>query len=140
MRTHRSFFNNGSIRCVIPLNSENKVNGIVLRYFSSGKLDMETMYENEVKHGKCNSYDENSGVLYTESLYNNGKLVSKKYYFSSGKIKSIINYKNNKKHGYLLRYHRNGQLESETYYFDDVRKGPVRCYDRKGNLSGKFYY
>lgn len=78
-------------------------------------------YENDkIADGTYKEYNE-SGEVYKELTYKNGKKHGKEIRYSQKIVKSVENYENGKKHGEQKHYAFNGQLMSLAHYYQGTR-------------------
>jgi antitoxin component YwqK of YwqJK toxin-antitoxin module len=105
--------------------------GISYYYYDNGKLQYQTNFQDNRKHGEGLEYDQN-GVVISEYVYRNDITISKV---------SINRYdRNGEKTGTWKTFHENGKTKEESYYKNGKLNGYVKEYDEKGKMiSSKRY-
>ena len=142
--------------------------GKARRYFANGKLEKE--YENREgrRQGLFKAFHPN-GVLARESTYENNYLTGvNRLYDSSGVLREELSYKDHLTPLDIIHlrdslmnaigkgldayfnigmlsgahkiYFENGKLQSEEYYFDNLRDSIARAYYDNGKLKSEVFY
>ncbi len=95
-----------------------------------------------VEHGKWTQYSDVDGSLVIEMNYKNGEQHGQwNYYYPGGEVKSSsMKYKDGLLDGTYKSYSRQGQLQSEIDYKDNVKHGNMIIYDDNGNVIKKQTY
>ncbi len=127
---HKIYSEKGEVEDTIG----NIPDGIVNRYFSSGRLESVTQYKNCKVNGKGIMYYED-GKLKTEINYKDNKPdgVAKSYY-ENGQIQTIAYFKAGKRNGTIKAYYKNGVLHLDGSMKDDKNDGLLKEYTEKGYL------
>ena len=114
--------------------------GVVKKYYPSGKLQSEDKYTNNGLAGISKAYYEN-GKLLAEGNLKDGKLegISKGYY-ESGKLKNEVEWKDGKQEGISKEYYESGKLLEEGNYKDGKREGISKEYYESGKLLTDWNY
>jgi antitoxin component YwqK of YwqJK toxin-antitoxin module len=69
----------------------------------------------------------------SEGIYRGGFEDSLwRYYYDTGALQELTNYHRGKLHGQVLRYHPNGQLMVEGYFFRDTQDSIQRTFSDSG--------
>ena len=94
---------------------DGKKNGIINKFYDTGKIQKEELYKNNNLHGAI------------------------KHYYRNGKIDSIENYINGKKEGYQEFFFENGNRESKSFYKNNVITS-IDEWDENGNKKYESRY
>jgi len=129
------FYNNGQIRCFVPLNKNGNKNGKYYYYHENGQIASVENYEDGKQVDKSISYHEN-GNISSQGQYVDGVLDGQVIHNrDDGKIEEES-------------FHENGELMKvfQYYYWDNILQQILR-YERtsmggypKLNGKSKFYY
>lgn len=129
------YHENGNLKHTSTYNENDKVHGVIKRYYKSGKLRNVTEVNNGIPHGSDKSYYEN-GNLETESTIVNGLLEGTVYrYYENGKLSKEIEFKNNALHGNYFAYREDGSILSVSEYKNDKSNGLHYQYHLNGSLT-----
>ena len=76
-----------------------------------------------------------SGKLRSETLYQNGKIYGAiKEYYENGRLKATVPYQDGKQHGIENKFYESGKLKEEKQYHSGRVIGDIKEYDKDGNL------
>ena len=115
------------------------INGVVLWYHANGTIISKTPY---VKGEICGTQEifSPNGILQESREWVRGEVNFVKEYHENGVLCSAVAYdKADRKHGIGKYYDREGNLEREVTYDQDVISGIVREYDKNGLVSESVY-
>ena len=131
-KTRKEHYPDGKLKAVYPENDGGLLDGVVKKYYQSGKLQGEETYMNNFKEGTSKWYYEN-GKLKEAVNYKSGKRdgIGKAYY-ESGKVQAEVNFKDGKQDGRAKAYYESGKVMQEENYKDGNLISHT-CYDEKGN-------
>ena len=108
-------------------------------YYSSGRIQSETNYSNNKKHGKHISFHEN-GEIAVLGKYKLGLRSGKwKWKDKNGKVDSIYTFKNDRYHGKNENYF-NGVLQISQRYREGMMDGKFIEYTELGMVKSKGAY
>jgi len=117
----KTFYPNGSIQQIANLTGISSIgnigpatSGIIKSYYENGQLQQEVKLKNGQPDGLNKEYYDD-GSLRMEIVFDNGNGQGKEYY-KSGKIKSEIIYQNGKRNGPVKTYDKQGNLISIQEY------------------------
>ncbi len=107
---------------------------IILSILSCNKnksiyIDEETIAKGDINtdiifDGKIKFFNAKTGLLIRESIYSNGVLNGEQTdYYPNGKIMTISNYENNKQNGYTYTFDSVGGLQTQDFFFYDIKTG-----------------
>lgn len=115
--------------------SDNTRDGLTKEYDADGTPVYEARFREGQRHGTERFYFE-SGMLWREVEWNDGSRDGTTVIYTRGK-KPVWRkpYKDGKLHGTVRSYWPNGALQSEAEYREGKQVGPVRHYDKDGNLK-----
>ncbi len=106
---------------------ETPQNGIVKKYYPSGKVELEQIYKNGKLDGKVKGYYED-GHFKSEVNFQNGKVNGPyKNYYEDGTLQSDGQYKDNKMVGVQSTYYPNGKLKTEETYENGILTMKNNC-------------
>ncbi len=119
--------------CILFYNCTDKKE--IKEYYPNGKIKKQYSLINEKVEGEVFLYD-STGTLSSSHLYVNGKANGRAYdYYPSGKIKEIFYETENHANGKVLRYYENGQISLIGKYINDRFNGIVKEYYSNGKIE-----
>lgn len=80
-----------------PNTHKNVKNGVIIKYFDSGKIKSKCNYKNGKKHGSCIYYYENGNMKYDYNYENDTLNIICIDYYETGRIKNLSYYEKNNK-------------------------------------------
>lgn len=98
-------------------------NGPYVRYYPDGSVEEEGHYVGGERHGSRRRYYRNGNLMIRGQFSEDEKDGRWLYYDRSGRLEREENFTAGKLHG-VLRNFKNGKLYFETFYENDVEKGP----------------
>lgn len=143
------------------LDENGKLNGVVKKYSSTGKLISEQNYsKGDLQAYKCfneagrllKEAKKEKGVIHLCSYTEQGQMLQEgdllngerdgiwKFYFPNGKLKATETYVKGSLEGPFKNYHRNGKISSEGVCKDGEKEGLEKTYHLNGTLSGLGFY
>jgi len=119
---------NNSINTIYKYNKSGKLHGISINYSENYNINSLENYYNGLLHNEQYTYFEDTKIISSKYVYNNGKKINTWYEYynivdenNKQIIKSIINYKNNEKHGIQYYYHPNKNIyRTEKYNLGEL--------------------
>lgn len=109
------------------------LNGMYIRYDSTGSPLEYALYEHGRKNGFYREYDEFSDKIVYEGIYQKGlKEGAFRTFYSDGKIRKVERYKHDMLNGTVLEFYRNGQVKNELNYDNGVLNGRCQSFDENG--------
>lgn len=135
--TWKEYYNNGKQKSVYGY-ALNEMDGDYKEYWDNGNLMTQATYVKGKIDGKWEDYD-TDGKLYSESVYEKGRLRDLKFYDKSGKVISSSTSRNGA--GNFTFYDADGNKTSEGYFTKDgLRDGKSTFYYRNGKVKYKSEY
>jgi antitoxin component YwqK of YwqJK toxin-antitoxin module len=110
------------------------LSGFTKTYYENGQLSSLGKNKNGSLNGKYTKYFE-TGKIQSVVNYKNGYLFGKSIeYFENGKPHYKFKMKNGKMHGLITTYYDDGVKAQEDFYYDGVRMGITKVYDKNGKI------
>jgi antitoxin component YwqK of YwqJK toxin-antitoxin module len=139
--TLTTYYTNGVPKSIIPVNSEQKINGEVTVNFDNGIENFKLNYKNgKQKDGEQVVYNRSGGIDHKMTIKNEQRDGEYLEYYSNGSLIYKGKYKDGKKDGNWKKYYINGQLEEDFNYTDDKKNGSCKEYFDNGVLSSEANY
>ncbi|MDP1623811.1 MAG: toxin-antitoxin system YwqK family antitoxin [Bacteroidales bacterium] len=112
-----------------------KKNGLYRQYYDNGKIQEESMYQDDMKNGRS-VWQNKNGQLIAEYNYSNNNFDGlQKTYYENDSIQSINNYKDNKLSGESREYYRNGKMKISGKFLNGQKDGNWTEYDELGKVD-----
>lgn len=89
--TQKEFYENGNMKSIIKLNSDNNFHGEATFYFENGNIEKTVSYNNGYIK-KCVVFYENGGIMWQAPYMNNKKNGEYIEFYPNNKIKKRINF------------------------------------------------
>jgi antitoxin component YwqK of YwqJK toxin-antitoxin module len=119
---------------------QGKKNGVHRQFYETGKVQEETWYKDDLKHGSSVWNDKNGKKL-VEYWYKEGNFDGvQKTYYDNDSLQTVTNYLNNNLSGESREYYRNGKLKLSGKYVDGKKEGVWTEYDELGKISKTIKY
>ena len=132
------YFSNGKVKYEATF-LDNVPVGIVKKYYKTGTLKAEMLYENEVVRTKI--YSENVKITGEGNYINKVKDSTWNYYSDiTGKLISKENYINGKKHGLSIVSFEDGVIAEELLWENGVKHGKWITYFPSGKTKSETHY
>lgn len=126
----KTYYDNGSIKSEIRVDSTNNRHGLSKNYYADGTLKTEIVYNHGSKERAIQYYE--NGNKYLEFNYKNGRKEGKRTkYWENGKVQSYLDYKNDQPGAGLVEYNKSGEQRKK------YPKLIVRQYDNL-NTTGEY--
>ena len=122
--------------------SKGKINGKKKIYYenSSGKIQEESDYKNDIKDGVSNYYSINGDPI-VEYIYKNNMIQGVvKSYYPGKKLMSEQEYKDNIENGFYKEYYETAKLKTEGNYSNGSMSGIWKNYDDEGRITDEGSY
>lgn len=117
-----------------------KAHGQTLYLYPSGKVKIDSYYEDGDLHGPW-SYFAESGRLLVRSWFVQGlRQGSSCYYYSGGQLYSRQTYRHGQPHGQWRYYYLDGTLKTVEHYEDGRLHGEVQLYFSNGRLKKELHF
>lgn len=167
--TKKEQWNNGAIKQIFELNTNNEKHGNALVFYVDGKLKEKAIYENGLLK-QVESFEKDGLLLHkiickdetncTQITYKpNGKIDNEidikylsnkstpifngkwiQYHYDKQYVTRVTNYKDGKENGLSQTFREDGKLWSEVNYIDGKREGKEIIYNRDGSIFGEVFY
>ncbi|MEQ9218773.1 MAG: membrane-binding protein [Cyclobacteriaceae bacterium] len=126
---------------VISLSKQDSsLHGPFLSYYTSGSLQAEGYYLNNLSDSTWIFYFEN-GQKKAEGKYSQGKQTGKwRYYFERGNLRAEGIMKEDTKHGAWTFYFENGSEKSSGVYYKDQKEGIWNYFYEDGIVKAQAFY
>ncbi|MEO0470489.1 MAG: hypothetical protein AAF206_12765 [Bacteroidota bacterium] len=108
-QTSTTYFSDGSLRAVYPINQQGMYDGTAVTYFSDGAVESETPYRSGMRDG------------------------TEKSYYENGILRMLREWKQDRKDGRLLLFHKNGRMTLYARMVEDSLQFAQR-FDEEGRL------
>lgn len=140
IRHYATFYEDGSKKCDMDIDSTGLSSGTLRFYTHSGTVYEEGEYLDGRRHGTTKSYFPN-GMLKQVLTYKKGKLDGNCIaYNSSGMQDAIETFSADKMNGHFAYYHSNGLLKMSGSHADDLFNDTVLFYNINGELESRTAY
>lgn len=139
--TAKKFYYGTSPASIIDY-SKGKINGKKKIYYenSSGKIQEESDYKNDIKDGVSNYYSINGDPI-VEYIYKNNLIQGVvKSYYPGKKLMSEQEYKDNIENGFYKEYYETAKPKIEGNYTNGSMSGIWKNYDEEGRIAGEGSY
>jgi antitoxin component YwqK of YwqJK toxin-antitoxin module len=110
------WFDKDSILTETVIYVKGVLNGNIIRYYSSGKIESIEPLTDGMDDGTCKYFDENNNLTETVVYVKNKRIGDLTKYYSNGKPKSITPYKNDLVDGVCKYYDNKGTLTKTEIY------------------------
>lgn len=133
-RIKKDYYENGSLKSKLSYH-EDRLEGLSVWYFASGKPQMEVMYVDNKMNGLLRRWYEN-GNLMEESWYKDGVQDSiSRTYSLNGILASEGYYKDGELNGPYKRWYENGQVFQDGQYVEGNMDGSWMIFYADGSLA-----
>lgn len=115
-------------------------NGLFRQYYDNGKIQEETWYRDDLKHG-LSRWNNKTGQRIAEYNYEDGNFSGiQKTYYENDTLQSVMNYMNNVLTGESKEYYRNGRIKLSGVYREGLKEGNWTEFNELGNVQRVIKY
>ncbi len=140
IRHYATFYEDGSKKCDMDIDSTGLSSGILRFYTHSGTVYEEGEYLDGRRHGATKRFFPN-GMLKQILTYKKGKLDGNCIaYYSSGMLDAIETFSADKRNGHFAYYHPSGVLKESGSFVDDLINDTLYAYNINGELESRTAY
>jgi antitoxin component YwqK of YwqJK toxin-antitoxin module len=117
-----------------------KAHGQTLYFYPSGRVRIESNYEEGALHGPWLYFAESGNILVRSWFVKGQRQGRSCYYYDDGQLYSVQTYRHGVSHGHWLYYYPDGTLKTEQHYVDGCLHGNVRLYYPSGLIKKELHF
>lgn len=130
-----SYGQSGDVPLSVIHYSDGKRNGLFRQYYDNGKIQEETFYKDNMKHG-MSRWNNKAGQRIAEYNYENGNFSGiQRTYFENDTLQSEVNYVDNVLSGESKEFFRNGNLKLSGIYREGLKDGSWTEFNELGKVQ-----
>jgi len=116
---HKEYFSNGQLMSEFIMSDKTKMNGLLKKYGTDGKLTSTVTIKNGVKSGVETLYDPEGRVLMRTPYVNGEKHGNQTIYYPNQDILATIPWRYDRKNGMAVKYYPDGSVQQKARFKND---------------------